>query len=81
MINESVDALLFTLEQRKGMFIPVAKHSTAISGIAASLKLQSCATCVHSLVCDTASSSGLGMTHGGPEICFLCALGRGPSIP
>lgn len=81
MINDSVDALLLMLEERKGMFIPVAKHSTAISGMAASLKLQSCATCVHSLVCDTASSSGLGMTHAGLEICFPCALGHGPSIP
>lgn len=72
MINDSVDALLFTLEQRKDMFIPVAKHSAAISRLAWRLKLQSCATCVHSLVCDSASSSGVGMAHAGLGIFPLC---------
>ena len=81
MINDSVDALLFTLEQRKGMFIPVAKHGTAISRLAWRLKLQSCATGMHSLVCDGASSSEVGMAHAGLGICFACALGHGPSIP
>lgn len=80
MINDSLDALLFTLEQRKGMFIPVAKHSTAISVIAMSLKLQSCATCVRSLMCGTASSSGLSMAHAGLGVCLPYAPGRGPSI-
>lgn len=59
MINDSVDALLFTLKQGKGMLIPLAKHRAAISRVAWSLKLQCCAACVHSLVCDAASSSGL----------------------
>lgn len=81
MINDSVDALLFVLEQRKGMFIPVAKHSAAISRPAWSLKLESCATCVRSLVCDAASGSGFGMACAGLGVCFPCALGHGPSIP
>lgn len=81
MINDSVDALLFMLEQRKGMFIPVAKHSAAISRLAWSLKLHSCATCVRSLVRDAASNSGVGMARAGLGIWFPHALGHGPSIP
>lgn len=81
MINDSVDALLFMLEQRRGMFIPVEKHSAAVSRLAWSLKLPSCTTCMCSLVCDAASSSGVGMAHAGLGISFPSALGHGPSIP
>ena len=74
MLNVSIDIFFFTLEQRKGMFIAVAKHSAAISRLAWSLKLQSRAACVHSLVCDGISGSGGGLARAGLGICFTCAL-------